>query len=174
MVQQTGVQSQVGSYQRFLKWYLMPPCLTPSIISYVSRAKWSNPGNVVATSSIPRCCSYWKGGLRASLDKGRQLTNLHRYNEPRIYIYIYICVCVCVCVCVCGFAFLPWLVDLAALTCGMNWWPIGRSSVSVAGSISSGGDLGMHCWWDPIRSKQLFSVPYVACGCLPDFLVMAI
>ena len=44
----------------------------------------------------------------------------------------------------------------------------------VAGSISSGGDNGMHCWWDPIWSKQLFRVPYVACGCLPDFLVMVI
>ena len=44
----------------------------------------------------------------------------------------------------------------------------------VAGSISSGGDHGVHCGWDPIRSKQLFSAPYVECRCLPDFLVMAI
>ena len=29
----------------------------------------------------------------------------------------------------------------------------------VAGSISSGGDYGIHCWWDLIRSKQLSSVP---------------
>ena len=42
----------------------------------------------------------------------------------------------------------------------------------VVGSFSSGGDYGVHCWWAPIRSKQLFSVPYVACMCLPDFLVM--
>ena len=27
MVRETGVQSQVESYQRFKKWYLMPPCL---------------------------------------------------------------------------------------------------------------------------------------------------
>ena len=34
----------------------------------------------------------------------------------------------------------------------------------VAGSISSGGDHGIHCWWDLIRSKQLSSVPvYRAC-----------
>ena len=26
------------------KWYLMPPCLTLSIIRYGSRVKWSNPG----------------------------------------------------------------------------------------------------------------------------------
>ena len=28
----TRVQSQVKSYQRLKKWYLMPPCLTLSII----------------------------------------------------------------------------------------------------------------------------------------------
>ena len=39
-----GVQSLVESYQRFKKWYLMPPCLTLSIIMYGSRVKWSNPG----------------------------------------------------------------------------------------------------------------------------------
>ena len=27
-----GVQSQIKSYQRLKKWYLMPPCLTLSII----------------------------------------------------------------------------------------------------------------------------------------------
>ena len=44
----------------------------------------------------------------------------------------------------------------------------------VIGLISSGGDHGMHCWWDLIRLKQLFSVPYVTCRCLPNFLVMLI
>ena len=44
MVQETRVQSQVESYQRFKKWYLMPPCLTLSIIKYRSRVKWSSPG----------------------------------------------------------------------------------------------------------------------------------
>ena len=39
----------------------------------------------------------------------------------------------------------------------------------VVGSISSGGDHGVHCWLDPVRSKQLFSVLYVACRCLPGF-----
>ena len=34
--------------------------------------------------------------------------------------------------------------------------------------------VGVHCWWDLIRSKQQFSAPYVACRCLPDFLVMVI
>ena len=44
----------------------------------------------------------------------------------------------------------------------------------VVGSISSGGDHGVPCWWDLIRSKQLFSAPYVARRCLPDFLAMVI
>ena len=44
----------------------------------------------------------------------------------------------------------------------------------VVGSISSGGDYGVYYWWDPKRSKLLFSVPYVARRCLPDFLVMII
>ena len=39
-----GVQSQVESYQRPQKWYLMPPCLTLSIIRYGSRVKWTYPG----------------------------------------------------------------------------------------------------------------------------------
>ena len=32
---------------------LMPPCLTLSIIRYVSRVKWSNLGNGVAPSPTP-------------------------------------------------------------------------------------------------------------------------
>ena len=56
---------------------------------------------------------------------------------------------------------LPWLVNLALLMCHMNWWLSCRVSVLqsvVAGSISSGGDHSIHCWWDLIRSKQLSSV----------------
>ena len=44
----------------------------------------------------------------------------------------------------------------------MNWWLSCRVSALqsvVAGSISSGGDYAIHCWWDLIRSKQLSSVP---------------
>ena len=57
---------------------------------------------------------------------------------------------------------LPWLVDLASLVCDMNWWLSCRVSALqsvVAGLISSGGDYGIHSWWDLIRSKQLSSVP---------------
>ena len=34
VVRETGVQSQIESYQRLRKWYLMLPCLTLSIIRY--------------------------------------------------------------------------------------------------------------------------------------------
>ena len=54
MVWETGVQSQVESYQRLKKWYLMPPCLILSILRYVSRVKWSNPENGVAPFPIER------------------------------------------------------------------------------------------------------------------------
>ena len=63
MVRETGVQSHVESYQRLKKWYLMPPCLILSII----RIKWNNLRNGVAPSSMPQCCSYWKGSLWVTL-----------------------------------------------------------------------------------------------------------
>ena len=62
------------------KWYLIPPCLTLSIIRYGSRVKWSNPGKGVAPSPTHLCSRYRKGGIRVTLDYCRQL----------IYIYIYI------------------------------------------------------------------------------------
>ena len=57
MVQETRVQSQVKSFQRLKKWYLMPSCLTLSIIRYVSWVKWSNPRNGVVPYPIPQCGS---------------------------------------------------------------------------------------------------------------------
>ena len=62
----------------------MLSCLTLSIIRYVSRVKWSNPGKGVATSPTPRCCSYRKGSLRVTLDYGRQLYLLTMYNRERL------------------------------------------------------------------------------------------
>ena len=73
MAQETGVQSKVESYQRLKKWYLIPPCLTLSIIRYGSRVKWINPGKGVATSSTPQCSSSWKGSILVSLDNNRKL-----------------------------------------------------------------------------------------------------
>ena len=48
ITQETWVQSQVESCQRLKKWYLIHPCLKPSIIRYGSRVKWSNPEKGVA------------------------------------------------------------------------------------------------------------------------------
>ena len=42
--------AQVASYQRLLKWYLIPPCLTLSDIRCVSRVKWNNPGKGVVVA----------------------------------------------------------------------------------------------------------------------------
>ena len=81
MVRETWVQSQVVSYQKLLKWYLIPPRLTLSNIRYVSRVKWRNPGKGVAPPPTPRCSNYWKRSLLVALDFGRQLY---------FYIYIYI------------------------------------------------------------------------------------
>ena len=76
MVCETWVQSQVMSYLRLLKWYLIPPCLTVSNIWCVSRVKWSNPGKGVAPSPIPRCSSYRKRSLLVALDYGRLYNQL--------------------------------------------------------------------------------------------------
>ena len=85
MIWETWVQSQVASYQRLLKWYMIPPCLTLSNIRYVSRVKWSNPGKGLALSSTPRCSSYWKGSLLVALDCGRQIylfNGNQKYSDP--------------------------------------------------------------------------------------------
>ena len=76
MARETEIQSQVKSYQRLKKWYLMLPCLTLSIIRYVSRVKWSNPGKGVAPFTTPRCSSNWKGSFRVALDYGHRLYSL--------------------------------------------------------------------------------------------------
>ena len=62
----TGVQSQVESYQRLQKWYLISHCLTLSIIRYVSRVKRSNPEKGAALSPTLWCRSYWKGSFRVA------------------------------------------------------------------------------------------------------------
>ena len=41
-----------------LKCYLIPPCLTLSNVSNVSRVKWRNPAKGVALFPTPRCSSY--------------------------------------------------------------------------------------------------------------------
>ena len=73
MAREIWVQSQVESYQRFKKWYLMLSCLTLSNIRYVSRVRGSNPGKEVVLSLTLRCSSYWKGSLRVALYYSLQL-----------------------------------------------------------------------------------------------------
>ena len=73
MVRQTWVQYQVASYQRLLKGYLIPPCLTLCNIRYVLKVKWSNSGKGVGPSPTPQCSSYWKGNLQVALDYGCKL-----------------------------------------------------------------------------------------------------
>ena len=73
MARETGVQSQVESYERLKKWYLIPPCLTLSIIRYASGVKWSTLEKGAAPSPTPRCSSYWKRSLRVAFDYGHQL-----------------------------------------------------------------------------------------------------
>ena len=52
MARETKVLSQVESYRRLKKWYLIPPCLTLSIIRLGSRVKWSNQGKGVVLSPL--------------------------------------------------------------------------------------------------------------------------
>ena len=83
MARETGIQSLLESNQRYKKWYLMPPCLTLSIIRYESRVKWSEQGDGVAPSPRFRCCSCWKGSLRIS--PSTKVTNL----KYILVLYIY-------------------------------------------------------------------------------------
>ena len=80
MARETWVQSQVESYQRLKKWYLMPPCLTLSIIRYGSRVKWSNPGKGVAPSPTP-----WF----SKLSKREPSGHLRLWSPTLLTFYIY-------------------------------------------------------------------------------------
>ena len=66
------------------KWYLISPCLALSIIRYVSRIKWSNPGKGVAPSPTPQCSSYWKGSFQEALNYGYQL---YFYYNVLVFIF---------------------------------------------------------------------------------------
>ena len=54
----TGFNPRSSHTKDFKKWYLIPPCLTLSLIWYVSIVKWSNQGKGVAPSPTPRCSSF--------------------------------------------------------------------------------------------------------------------
>ena len=73
MARETGIQSQVESYQRLKKWYFIPFGLTLSIIRYGTKVKESNPRKGVALSPTLQCISYWKGSFSVAFDYGHQL-----------------------------------------------------------------------------------------------------
>ena len=66
-----GSISRLSHTKKLKKWYLMPPCLTLSIIRYGSRVKWRNPGKGVASSPTLWCSSFRKGSLWVTLDNVR-------------------------------------------------------------------------------------------------------
>ena len=73
MVQEAWVLIPDRVIPKTQKWYLMPPCLTLSIIWYGSKVKWVNPGKEVSPSLTPWCWGYRKVSLQVTLDYGRQL-----------------------------------------------------------------------------------------------------
>ena len=82
---ETGVQSQVESYQIFKKWYLIPQHYKVRI-----KSRWSNPGKGVVPSPKPWCSSYWKRSLRVTLNYGRSpyfLYYITLYYTILLYLY---------------------------------------------------------------------------------------
>ena len=79
MARETGVHSHVESYQRLKKWYLIPLCLTLSIIRFESRVKWSQPGK----GEAPLRLSVVVNEKGAFLSPSTSIVNF-------IYVYIYI------------------------------------------------------------------------------------
>ena len=81
MVWETGVQSQVESYQRLKKCYLIPPGLTLSIIWYGSKVKWCNPGKEVASFPTPWGFAIEKGAFGLPSTTVTNLTFLYIYSS---------------------------------------------------------------------------------------------
>ena len=69
------------------KWYLIPPCLTLSIIRYGSRVKWVNRGKGVVPSLHLGVVAIEKGIFKRPLTTVANFTFFY-------YIYLYSCVCV--------------------------------------------------------------------------------
>ena len=91
MARETEVQSQVKSYQRLKKWYLMPPCLALSTYKVSIKGKvehsWKWSSTLPYTSSV---VATEKGAFESPSTKVNLLSlslYIYIYN---IYIYIYI------------------------------------------------------------------------------------
>ena len=81
MVRETGVQSQVESYQRLKKQYLMPVCLTlNNIIRYGSRVSWTVQGMELCPPLHLDVISLEKGAFVSHSTTVCQLTYLMREN----------------------------------------------------------------------------------------------
>ena len=65
----TRVQSQIESYQRLKKWYLMPPYLTFSIIRYKLRVSGEIQGKEFRSLLHFGVVAIEKGAFRITLDK---------------------------------------------------------------------------------------------------------
>ena len=70
------------------KWYLIPPCLTLSIIRHGSKVKWSNQGNGVALTPTHRCSSYRKGSRRSTSTNVTNFTLLLLSSCTRRYVLL--------------------------------------------------------------------------------------
>ena len=66
-VRETGVLSQVESYQRLKKIVLDAYLVNIQHYIVQIKSKWSTPGKIVSPSSTIRCSHYWKGSLQISL-----------------------------------------------------------------------------------------------------------
>ena len=75
---ETGVQSQVGSYQRLKKWYLIPPCLKLSIVKACFKGKVEQSRERNSALPTPRCSSYWKGSFQVALEYCRQQQHIYK------------------------------------------------------------------------------------------------
>ena len=110
------------SYQRLKKWYLMPPCLTLSIIRYGSRVKWSNPGKGVAPSPTPWCSKLSSFGSPSTMVA--YFTFFYLYMCECVCIYIYMCECVCIyiyiCVCVCVYIYIYIYICMCVCVCNKS------------------------------------------------------
>ena len=97
MTRESWVQSQVESYQRLKKWYLMPLCLTLSIVRYGSKGKVEQSGErssalpytsvcYVLTfdpdpkNVIPRWCTGRKWHIPMASNRKRSRERIKAYN----------------------------------------------------------------------------------------------
>ena len=85
MVQENRLQSQVESYQRLKKWYLMSPCLTLSILRYRSRKSGAIQEKESCSPLHLSVVAIEKRSLQIAQDYGGPTRFIFMY----IYIYIY-------------------------------------------------------------------------------------